>query len=261
MIAISIGRVLRAGAFLGLLATASVGFAKERVTEEISRTFKLTADGRISLENVNGNVKIQTWDQAEVSMKAVKKGDSKESLDAVTIEVDSKEDRLSVKTKLPEGRKRKKGNSVEVDYSLMVPRGVNLKGVSSVNGNVEIQGVTGRIEASTVNGNLKAQALANKATLSSVNGKVEAGFADLPKDGEIKISTVNGRVSVGLPEKPNAQISASSINGGISNAYDLPVKKNFPIGRELKAQIGEGGVELDLSSVNGGIEIVRADAK
>lgn len=245
---------------LGLMVTAMGAFAKEQLTEEINRTFKLAADGRLSLDNVNGNVKIETWDQAEVSVKAVKRGETKEDLDAVSIEFDSQADRLSVKTKPPEGRKKKKGNSVQVEFSLTVPRGVNLKEVSLVNGNLEIDGVTGKIEASTVNGSLKARSLKNKAKLSSVNGRVDAGFAELPDDGEVKLNTVNGGLKLGLPAKPNAHISASTVNGGISNEYDLPVKKNFPIGRELHAHMGEGGADIELSSVNGGIEIVHAKA-
>jgi DUF4097 and DUF4098 domain-containing protein YvlB len=254
------GQWIRTAVALGLMVTAMGAFAKDQLTEEINRTFKLAADGRLSLENVNGDVKIEAWDQAEVSLKAVKRGETKEAMDAVSIEIDAKDDRLSVKTKLPQGKKKKKGDSVQVEYSLTVPRGVSLQQVSLVNGNLAIEGVTGKIEASTVNGNLKARSLKNKAKLSSVNGRVDAGFAELPDDGDVKLNTVNGGLKLGLPAKPNAHISASTVNGGIRNEYDLPVKKNFPIGRELHAHLGEGGADIELSSVNGGIEIVHAKA-
>ena len=51
----------------------------------------MTADGRIELDNINGDVHISSWDQNQVKVDAVKYADSKERLDEAKIEIDSQE--------------------------------------------------------------------------------------------------------------------------------------------------------------------------
>ena len=43
------------------------------VTREITKTFPLQADGSFELSNVNGTVRIETWDKDEVEVRAVKR--------------------------------------------------------------------------------------------------------------------------------------------------------------------------------------------
>jgi hypothetical protein len=41
-------------------------------TEEFHQTYALTPDGRVELDNINGDVHISTWDRSEVKVDAVK---------------------------------------------------------------------------------------------------------------------------------------------------------------------------------------------
>jgi len=234
-------------------------FAKSEIKEELHKSFNLHSDGRVTLENVNGNVHIETWDRAEVKVDAVKSGKEQEEMDAVSIDIKSEEDRIQIKTKYPQehGRGKKRGDSVRVDYHLTVPRNAVLKQISAVNGDLEIEGVGGEITASTVNGKLTAKSLRNAANLSSVNGPIAAEFVELKKSDHVSLETVNGKLSLSLPDKANADIAATSVNGSITSEQDIAEKKHFPVGRELKGRIGDGGAQIKLSSVNGGIKIMR----
>nr|MBA3804147.1 hypothetical protein [Acidobacteriota bacterium] len=40
----------------------------EKLREEFHQTYPLAADGRVSLENINGSVTISTWDRNEVKV-------------------------------------------------------------------------------------------------------------------------------------------------------------------------------------------------
>jgi DUF4097 and DUF4098 domain-containing protein YvlB len=244
---------------VALLATGLAGnvlLAKDQFTEELHQTYPFSADGRISLDNVNGSVRITTWDRAEVKLDAVKRAKRKEDLETVKIEIEAKSDRLRVHTKLPESKDRigrRRDNSTSVDYTLKVPASARLDTVSSVNGAVDIEGVRGEVEASTVNGSLHARGLAARTELSSVNGGVKAAFGSLDGVPSVSLKTVNGGVELELPPGANADLSASTVNGGISG--DVPVKKNWPIGREVKARLGGGGTKIQVSSVNGGVRV------
>src|SRR6202050_3286761 len=67
-------------------------------TEEFHQTYALTPDGRVALDNINGDVHISTWDQNEVKVDSVKYADSKEKLDEARIEVAGAKDNFSFRT-------------------------------------------------------------------------------------------------------------------------------------------------------------------
>ncbi|MBA3633604.1 MAG: hypothetical protein H0W58_12495, partial [Acidobacteria bacterium] len=49
-------------------------------TERFEQTYPLNANGRVSVSNVNGSITIETWDNPQVKLEAVKIADSKERL-------------------------------------------------------------------------------------------------------------------------------------------------------------------------------------
>lgn len=251
------------GAIIGtLLGCALVWGGEAKVTEELHQSYPLTATGRVSLDNVNGNVRITTWDRAEVKLDAVKRAKSEADLKAVEIVIDAKPDRVRVETKHPRqtGWFGRKGNSTSVEYTLTVPRSARLDKIGNVNGNIELEGVDGDVNASTVNGRLSARKIGGRADLSSVNGGVNASFSPAGSIKAAKLDSVNGSIDLSLPDKASAQIKASTVNGGIKSDFDLSVKKHFPGGQNLDAKLGEGGAVIKASTVNGGIRVNRAPA-
>ena len=240
---------------VALLLGALAGYAGQELREEFHKEYPLDKTGKISLENVNGNVHIQTWDRDEVKVDAVKRAKKQEHLDEVKIEIDAKPDRIRIKTKYPDSKKQK-NNSVTVDYTLTVPRQSNLTKISAVNGGVEIENVGGNVEASSVNGPVTASGLIGEVNLSTVNGALKASFAAIKS--AVSLKSVNGNVTVALPAETDADISVNSVNGGISTDFSLETKKQFPVGHNLDGKLGKGGPAIKLSSVNGAIRIDRS---
>ena len=248
---------LSALASLATLLGALTAFAGEQVREEFHQTYPLNQQGRVHLENVNGNVRIVTWDREEIKVDAIKRAKTQEHLDEVKIDVDAKTDRIRIKTKHPDSKtRRNKNNSTSVDYTLTVPRQSHLDKISTVNGGVEIEKVGGDVEASSVNGNVTATGLSGETQLSTVNGSVKGTFAGLKK--RVSLNSVNGSVTIALPPDANADISADTVHGGISSEFSLKAKKNFPIGQDLRGKLGEGGPAVKISTVNGGIHLDRS---
>lgn len=244
------------------LVTASLGggaWAKTEVTEEFHQTYPLSADGRVKLENVSGHIAITGWDRDEVKLDAVKRANSQEHLDAVKIEVDASADRIAIHTKYPESKFWKKNNSTSVDYTLHVPRRVRLERIANVNGAISIADVAGDLEASTVNGGVDIARASGNVKASSVNGKVAAAFSTVAAGRSIALETVNGGVVVTLPADANADISASSVNGGISSER-LMMTKGVSGKGTLKGTLGSGGARIKASAVNGGVKIRQAGA-
>ena len=71
---------------------------------------------------------------------------------------------------------------------------------------------------------------------------------------EIKLKSVNGSVELGLPGSPNADVKASTVNGGIKSDFPLTVQGSF-VGHNLSGTLGSGGTRIELSNVNGSIHI------
>jgi DUF4097 and DUF4098 domain-containing protein YvlB len=113
--------------------------------------------------------------------------------------------------------------------------------------------VAGDVSASSVNGSVTATGLANEAELSTVNGSVKASFSELTRD--VSLQSVNGSVTVAIPAQADADLAASTVNGGISNDFAVEAKGHFPSGKNLEARLGKGGPAIKMSSVNGAIRI------
>ncbi len=232
-------------------------------TERFEQTYPLNANGRVSVDNVNGSIVVEAWDRNEVKLEAVKIANSRERLAEVEIKVSSKPEYLKIETVFGSW---KNGNRnwncsgycrLEVQYKLMVPRGAMLNEIETVNGSVTISNMTNYTKANAVNGNVKATNLRGTADIDTVNGTSEVTFDQLDENSKITLSTVNGRVNLVLPSDADATIKADTVNGSISNEFGLPVRKGKWVGRDLYGKVGNGNVKITLDSVNGGLSIKR----
>ena len=237
-----------------LLATGSL-FAS--VTEEETFSFKLNDGGRFSISNVNGSIVVTGGAGDSVEIIATKKADNQKDLDKIEIEISHSADEIVVETDLGGSDHwfSYGNNSGEVKYEVIVPVGTRLDSVETVNGNVSIGGVSGKVDAESVNGDLDISDLAGDVGLSTVNGSIDAGFTRLEGEQRVKIETVNGRVTVNLPANADVDINADTLNGGINASdFGLETDKGF-VGSDLNGKIGSGGARLNINTVNGAIKI------
>ncbi len=254
------------GAVSVLLLFAAVGHASDqpgKLAEEFHQVYPLSPEGRIDLENINGPVHISSWDRNEVKLDAVKRAWSKERLDEAKIEISSRPDSLSIRTEYPGHdntfwNDRRHDNPASVEYTLVVPRRARLDEIKLVNGSLDIENVAGEVRASCVNGRLQARNLEGRADLDTVNGELDASMTRLPSS-PLELSAVNGALRLTLPSDANAEIEASTVSGGISNDFGLPVSHHQYVGHSLRGELGGGGIRVKLSNVNGRIEILHAN--
>ncbi|PYV09424.1 MAG: hypothetical protein DMG23_10945, partial [Acidobacteria bacterium] len=80
------------------LALASTPGAREELTEEFHQTYPLRAGGRVSLDNINGDVRVSVWDREEVKVDAVKSASSEDRLADIEIKVSAQPDAVHIRT-------------------------------------------------------------------------------------------------------------------------------------------------------------------
>jgi DUF4097 and DUF4098 domain-containing protein YvlB len=223
-------------------------------TEEFHQTYAINADGRVEVDNINGDVHISTWDQNEVKVDAVKYANSKDRLDEARIEVDASAEHVSIRTKYREGTHN---NPPSVEFTLTVPRTARLDEIKLINGALDITGAGGEVHASCINGKLEAHNLSGRAELSTINGPLDARFDQLP-GSSVELKSVNGSVELTIPSDSKAEIEASTISGSIENDFGLHVNHHRFVGHDLRGELGSGGPHIELGNVNGRIEIHHA---
>lgn len=145
-------------------------------------------------------------------------------------------------------------NDTHVDFQIKLPANTALY-AGTVNGDVDVRGASGTVEARSVNGGVDIETSAGEASAESVNGAVRAVVSGEGHEA-LHFSSVNGSVDVTLPGSLNADVEASTLNGSINSDFPITINGGSMMRRQrLNGTIGSGGRRLTMSSVNGGIRL------
>jgi len=159
---------------------------------------------------------------------------------------------------------------------------------STGSGDVQLNGVKGHVRASTGSGGIRAMGIAgglrastgsgdvtleqtaagdvevNTASgsirLKGVRGSLHAQTAsgDIIAEGEgsgsWRLETASGNVTVRLPAKQGFHLNARSVSGSIHTAREMTVQGTISQ-HELRGKVGDGGFQLDVSTVSGSVRI------
>jgi len=260
-------RRLRAFALvLPVLLAASAGCDiamaefREQETAEWRKTFELQAGGRVEISNVNGKIDVTPGQGNAVEIVAKKTGKAasqeiaKQALERIRITDSVSGGVIKVETMLD----RSNGgmfehSSRQVDYTVRVPAGAELK-LTTVNGGVEIAGITGRITAETTNGGIKAHDIGGAIEATTTNGGVELDLMKVPEGGA-KLECTNGGIKLRLPADGKASISARITNGGIDTDGITLQTRGESSRRRVDGDLNGGGPRISLEGTNGGIRI------
>jgi len=226
-------------------------------TEPFSRTGAFAAAGELSLENVNGDVTVRTWDKNEILIEGEKRARSADELAAIDLKIELSPDRAGVKVKLPK-RPGAFGNTIRaaVTFTITLPRSATIAKLDTVNASVKIEGLDGAIRAETVNGGITVIDAGGNIHLETVNGGIRLNASRPPGSGcQIHTETVNGRIVIALPRATGAELKAEVVNGHIACAFPLTLHRGGIGKRHLEATIGAGGAAISAETVNGNIDI------
>ena len=240
-------------------------WARYEESQYFDQTFSVSGRAQVSLENVNGDVHIDVWDQAEVRVQAEKFASSEELLDELEIEINASQDSIRIDTHYPHHRSFfgwfSFGSSehYRVEYTLTVPRGAELDSIDLVNGDLVVIGVQGGMEAELVNGDIIAKDIGGDLRLSTVNGAIRPEFENMENVERIDLESVNGEIELFLPPGASASVRVETLNGSLRNDFGLDVHKHKYVGADMRGEIGGGDVDVIIETVNGDIEIRESD--
>ena len=243
----------------------------DTLKETFDRTYDLPAGSSFTLSNVNGHVRVTSWDQprvrvhAEKSVRARNANDAREAMTALRIGVTSRGGEMKVETETPKKGddwgilQLLSGSHVEtnVDYDIVVPRQMRSVSAETVNGAIEAADLNGSIRLETTNGRIEATRCSGHVDASTTNGGIRAQLTAVDATSTMSFETTNGAIAVELPPSFSARVDAETTNGEVQT--DFPVTVHGTQKNELHGVIGNGGsAALKLSTTNGAIHIRRA---
>ena len=166
-------------------------------------------------------------------------------------------------------------NDTQLNFTIRVPAGLtlrigtvsgdltasNLDGeleLSSVSGDVRLDGGRGqRIELETVSGDVDLlDVRAREVAGNTVSGEVTFRGPILDS-GTYEFTTTSGDISLGIPERPNATLSAATFSGRFSSDLET-TQQSGRHRRRHSATWGSGSAKLDVESLSGDIRITTS---
>ena len=252
-------------AFAMVLAVAAAGGA---AAQDFSWRGSLDRGDDLEIRGINGEITARPASGGEVRVTAIKEEGRRGNVDEVTVEVVEHDGGILICAVYPardgdranrcatggDYRMNTRDNDTRVHFEIEVPAGVRLV-ARSVNGDIDATGLAGDVVAHTVNGDIGVSTT-GAVSANTVNGSIDAAFSGGSVRDDLEFETVNGRIVLEISGDINADVRASTVNGGLETDFPLTVRGRWGPKR-IEGTIGDGGPRLTLSTVNGGIEIRR----
>jgi DUF4097 and DUF4098 domain-containing protein YvlB len=215
--------------------------------ESVDRTFPVSSDVEVEIENISGSVEVKAWERNEVRVVA-QLGDDTDGL-----EISADENDIRIEVEVPEHSGRWNRRDIDSDLEIWVPAGASVE-VETVSADIEVRGVNGSLDLESVSGDIDADGEPEIADMSTVSGNVTFKGSRTAVDAE----TVSGRIRL---EGVAGNVDASTVSGGMkidagaveradfeSVSGDVEFRGTLVSGARLEASSHSGNVEVILPS-------------
>jgi len=238
---------------LGLGIWPGPAFGAQRVWE---KRFELPPGGHVSVVNVHGSVLVEGWDRAEVEATVAMRSEAPtDQLDDVQVAVEARPGGVAFHTLYPSGL----DTPIRVDYRLRVPRQVRLDELSTLEGDIVVHDVDGSMEAHNLHGDIEGINVSGSVVAHALTGNILISLRALPDRRQpLQLATINGNVDLLMPAQANADLELSTVAGNIVGDYPFQVS-SVPGDSTRRAQVGAGGVRVELRTVRGNIRVGQRD--
>ena len=144
------------------------------------------------------------------------------------------------------------GRNPTVDYDLYIPENIEIE-IENINGDLSAKNLNNSLKISLVNGDAEIENYTGTLNCEITNGSF---YGEVDSTEGINVSIINGSITLNLSNFMNANISAETVNGKISNE-NIQLRELRKEKKLLKAKIGnqETDVEIKVETVNGKIKL------
>lgn len=237
--------------------------------ETFKKKIDLSPGSLVSVEHGNGTIEVNSWDQNQIQIEAVKKikasgkEKARQLMEELEIDISQNGNEMRIRTRHPgEGHSGllewifgNGGSSSSVEYKINVPQKVDLD-LRSTNGAIRVKRVEGMLRLHTTNGKIQAEDIRGEVDASTTNGSITVYFDDIPNSKRMEFHTTNGSIKVYMPDTIRGNIEAKTTNGSIHTDFPLTVEGKFN-SKHVSGSINGGGSLMDFRTTNGSIGIYK----
>lgn len=229
-----------------------------------SRTFKVQNHPKLSLGNVSGDIHIAKGGDGQIAVKWTSTDDR------ITVSADQQGNEVEVKVEYPKNVHNIKG---EVSFTITCPDEADLE-ISSVSGDITVDGVAGKLELQAVSGNIALSDSAGELEVQCVSGNLQLtqiGEAELSaqavngsidyqgslEGGEYSFNTTSGNITLAVERNASFELSGQAMSGSVTSKFNgVEVTKQEYTGfKTLEGSVNGGKVKVDVSTISGNITI------
>ena len=207
----------------------------------------------------NGGVSVSGWDRDSVHVIVkvqTHAGDDAEARElAGQLRVVNEGGRLRV-----DGPSSRRYASWSVSFEVFAPRRVDLD-LSTQNGPLSIEDVTGRLRLEAQNGPLSLDGVAGDVQARAQNGPLRVVLTGTRWEGQgLNAETQNGPLDLVVPDGYNAQLETGTVNGPIDIGFPITVQGRIGMGRRrrITTTLGSGGTLIRAVTTNGPATLRRS---
>lgn len=244
------------------LAALLVGprlFAVESLEESVVQKYDVDPDATLSVQNVDGSIRVYAAEQPVVLIQAIKKAYNAERLQGIIVDVKASRGSVAITTSFPPRANALGDRSGTVDYIIVVPQTMKVAQLDLMNGEVFVEGLRngGSAKAHLVNGWLAGHNCFGDLDLTVESGRLDVAY-DWWENHEfaIKAFSTRGNIRAAFPSDASVNLSASASEGRIANAFDSNKTSSGDIVHSIAEVIGpEAQTVVSLEARRGNIRI------
>jgi hypothetical protein len=249
----------------------------------VQNIFKVSGTPELVVNNINGSIHVIGDSSGEIRLTAAEtvRGNSANDIERgkleVHLDVAQNGNRVVACVYGPLRRNSNSGNDAcqnswlhnredpydaQFDFELHVPATTKVT-LSTLNeGEIKVERVSGGFDLRNVNGGVDLEDVTGAGDAKTVNGEVKATFAVNPSAG-CSFSTVNGSIHVYFRPNLSAELRYETLNGDVYTDFPVTAESSggvttFRRGRFNTGQVGSGGPQIQLNTLNGSIFVHRA---
>lgn len=213
--------------------------------EKIDKTLDVSANGRINIEIMAGEIVVEGWDKPQVRVV----GDLPANGHNFTFETNG-----SVTEIEHQGEHgfwgSNRGPGGHANITVYAPRDSRFS-VDSTSAEYSLKNINGQVRASTMSGDIYLEGGVGNVTAESVSGNVKVTGSK----GRLYLGSVSGNINAdGNAEEFDAQTISGNIHARVGTSSRITLE-SISGDIDLKARLGDNA-RLDAGTVSGDIEIV-----
>jgi hypothetical protein len=197
-------------------------FAVELLEDIVDQKFEVDADVTLSVQNIDGSIRVYATEQPVVKVQAIKKAYNAERLQGIVVDTRATPKSVAITTSFPPRKNALSDRSGTVDYIIVVPQTARITQLDLTNGEILVQGLRsgGSAKARLVNGWLIGHNCFGNLDLAVESGRLDVAYDWWENhDFAIKALIARGGLRAFFPNDVSLNLSAAAAEGRVVNGF------------------------------------------